>query len=160
MQREKRNSTMLTKKGISPLIATVILIGFTVALSSMVMIWGKEFITEKTEKQEETAEAQMSCLEVEFTVDKACKTGNGNEIKLMLRNLKTAKIDAFTLRSIDLPDTIQTAELESLGVLEVITKDLGQNIDTIDIVPQIKIGNDYLPCSAAAKTARIKDTCS
>ena len=38
------------KRGISPLIATVLLIGFTVALAAMVMTWGSGFIKKTTEQ--------------------------------------------------------------------------------------------------------------
>lgn len=49
------------KKGISPLIATVLLIGFTVALAAMVFTWGNSFIKKTTEKTEEGTAIALKC---------------------------------------------------------------------------------------------------
>lgn len=51
----------INKKGISPLIATVLLIGFTVALAAMVMTWGSGFIKKTTEKTEEGTASALKC---------------------------------------------------------------------------------------------------
>jgi len=37
---------MKNKQGVSPLIATVLIIGFTIALAAVVMIWGETFLNE------------------------------------------------------------------------------------------------------------------
>lgn len=49
------------KKGISPLIATVLIIGFTVALAAMVMTWGSGFIRKTTEETEASASIALKC---------------------------------------------------------------------------------------------------
>jgi len=35
------------KKGVSPLVATILLVGFTVALIALIAIWGKRYVEEK-----------------------------------------------------------------------------------------------------------------
>jgi len=42
----------MNKKGISPLVATVLIIGFTVALAAVIMVWGQDFITGMVERTE------------------------------------------------------------------------------------------------------------
>ncbi len=153
MQRKKRNSILLNKKAISPLIATVLIIGFTVSLTAVVMTWGKGFITEKTQETSESAETQMRCINLEFTADKACITGNN--VQLTLRNMKSERIDGFRFRSKDLPEV-----LEELSALEPFTgkniaKTLSRSVTTIDIVPLVKEGSKYTPCAMQTKTARL-----
>ena len=51
----------LNKKGISPLIATVLLIGFTVALAGIVITWGSNFVKNITSGTEERTESTLAC---------------------------------------------------------------------------------------------------
>ncbi len=57
------------KKAISPLIATVLLIGFVVAIGAVVMIWGKGFITERAQKEGALSQAQLDCNLVEIDLE-------------------------------------------------------------------------------------------
>lgn len=62
---------MRSKRGISPLIATVLLIAFAVALGAVVMNWGKEKIETKINKTETTiidAEARL-CDKVQLDIE-------------------------------------------------------------------------------------------
>ena len=52
---------MRNKKGISPLIATVLLIGFTVALAGIVITWGSNFVKNITSGTEERTESTLAC---------------------------------------------------------------------------------------------------
>lgn len=54
----------MNKKAVSPLIATVLIIGFTVALSAIVMTWGGVFMREEVEESEE--DIVELCVEWEF----------------------------------------------------------------------------------------------
>ncbi|HLC72216.1 MAG TPA: archaellin/type IV pilin N-terminal domain-containing protein, partial [Candidatus Nanoarchaeia archaeon] len=61
---------MHNNKGISPLIATVLIIGFTVALAAIIMTWGRGFIdstTKDVDKQRETALLCTSQLDFKFS---------------------------------------------------------------------------------------------
>jgi flagellin-like protein len=49
------------KKGISPLIAEVLLIGFTVAVASIVILWATSFTKTSTKTISSQAETQMAC---------------------------------------------------------------------------------------------------
>jgi len=158
MQRKKRDSILPMKGGISPLIATVLIIGFTVSLTAVVMTWGKSFITEKTQKTSESAETQMRCINLEFTADKACLrtiTATDKKIVLTLRNLKSEKIDGFRFRSTSMPNV-----LEDLNALDIFnSKDLiltvSLTLNTVDIVPLVKEGSEYTPCAMQTKTVRL-----
>ena len=49
------------KKGISPLIATVLLIGFAVALAAVVMTWGLDFIKSTADATESQTQNTLIC---------------------------------------------------------------------------------------------------
>ncbi len=63
---------MNSKRGISPLIATVLLIGFTVALAAVIMTWALGYFQETTESVNLETEKYMLCtnkLRLEVTPD-------------------------------------------------------------------------------------------
>ena len=57
------------KRGISPLIATVLIIGFTVALAAVVMTWGSGFVRETTESTSEQATSAIECARLNLEVN-------------------------------------------------------------------------------------------
>lgn len=58
------------KKAISPLIATVLIIGFTVALAAVIMTWGQTFIKGMQETSDTSASKEMACAtDVDVSVD-------------------------------------------------------------------------------------------
>ncbi|MBU0980505.1 MAG: hypothetical protein KJ709_06880 [Nanoarchaeota archaeon] len=52
---------MSNKRGVSPLIATVLLIAFAVALGAVVMNWGKTYVEEQAEDVQERSDQQIVC---------------------------------------------------------------------------------------------------
>ena len=56
------------KKGISPLIATVLVIGFTIVLAAVIMQWGGSFVRGLTEKQAVQTELQTQCIDLTFEI--------------------------------------------------------------------------------------------
>lgn len=85
------------KKGISPLIATVLVIGFTIALALVIFSWGKTFTETLTKGTGEKAEQQLDCSDlVSFEVKNACYAGS--EVKFTLENEGDITLDKITLR--------------------------------------------------------------
>ena len=52
----------MDSKGISPLIGTVLLIGFTIGLAMLIFTWGGRFVGEVTEETGATATEQLDCI--------------------------------------------------------------------------------------------------
>jgi hypothetical protein len=50
-----------SSKGITPLVATILLVAFSVGLGALVMSWGEEYIAEKAEFVQGTAEVKSGC---------------------------------------------------------------------------------------------------
>ena len=59
---------IMNKRGISPLIATVLIIGFTVALSAVVMTWGTGFVRSTTDQTAKSSQAGIDCSRLNFQV--------------------------------------------------------------------------------------------
>jgi flagellin-like protein len=56
------NEKCITKKGISPIIASVLLIAFTVAVAGLVGTWATQFTSSTTSDVEQTAKIQLTCV--------------------------------------------------------------------------------------------------
>ena len=54
-------SLFASKRAITPLVATILLVAFSVGLGALVMSWGEEYIEEKAEFVQTTAEAKTEC---------------------------------------------------------------------------------------------------
>lgn len=66
----------MNKKGLSPVIATVLLISITLVLAVIIFIWAKSFIGERAQKFEEPIE--NSCDNIKFNAEYI-----GGEIKIV-----------------------------------------------------------------------------
>jgi len=100
------------KRGISPLIATVLIIGFTVALGAIIISFGTRFTQDITEKSEETSITQLQTLQnVKINVENLEKTaitegcfkvenqGTVDITKLIVRGFTNDKIYTVTIDS-------------------------------------------------------------
>lgn len=63
------------KKGISPLIATVLIIGFTVSLAAVIMTWGSSFVKNLQEETKLSADRSMACTQATFEIKAAFTYG-------------------------------------------------------------------------------------
>ncbi len=88
----------LTRKGISPLIATILIIGFTVALAAVIMTWGQSFVKVMTKGTEANTEKQLACSKVLFTITDACADIPVEEVQITISNEGNQKIESFIIR--------------------------------------------------------------
>ncbi len=65
----------MDRKGVSPLIATVLIIGFTVALAAIIITWGGRFVQQTQEDVDRQAKVGIACSKLNFEVTKTtCAT--------------------------------------------------------------------------------------
>ena len=83
---------MLNKRGVSPLIATSILIGFAVVITTIVILFGGELIEEIQQKQGKTLTKTIQCDNMHFKVTDIINDD------IWLLNDETEDIHAFMLR--------------------------------------------------------------
>ena len=85
---------MKSKKGISPLIATVLLIGFTVALGVLTYLWLSGTLSLQAKKGEIQC-GPNDIAELEFTVPSCTVDNTKHELSLQVNNQGKKKIDGF-----------------------------------------------------------------
>ena len=105
----------MNKKAISPLIATVLLIGLVVALAVLVTNWGLNYVKQTTERTEKTTKSALDCINnLDFDIKEvACDTG-----KIVIDNRGQAEILNITFRVHQVGDVIPSvfAGLPAFGV--------------------------------------------
>jgi len=135
-----------SKKGISPLITTVLVIGMVVVGSLIVFLWGKGFTEELIEKSSGIALSQLSCV---------------NDIKidiirhdpsfLTIENKGRGKIDAITLIEDGGTPREEYIEIEP-GAIEQVSYAGAK----ITVIPKIRLGKGlYQPCTEQKLTYKV-----
>ena len=158
----KMKKRSVNKKGISPLIATVLLIGFVIAIILIVLLWGKNYIEELAQKRGALAEKQQECTKVDLTIAKACWRGTTAEVAI--RNKASIPVHKFVFRAVGkVGEPVE--KNEKLGSLETkaynleFSSEIGK-INTMDIIPYLKVAfGRYIPCSKQKITARLMASC-
>ena len=151
----------MQKRGISPLIATVLLVGFTVALSAVVITWGTQFIQKTQEDVDVQTETGLSCADVNFDVTST--TCSGGSLAVHVKSNSKQDVSGFILRAIgttiDVDNDPDIDPVEGLGGFgaATITWTGGYNGDatSVEVIPKVGVGEDQKTCSAGKVTANV-----
>ena len=107
------------KRGVSPIVATVILVGFAVVITSIVMLFGGDLIEDLKEKSGTDIQNTLQCDSMSFKVTDLVQ---GNRIKLT--NTGQQDINAFLIRYIgsdaESIDTHHKVTIKQGGIGEII----------------------------------------
>ena len=111
------------KKGVSPLIATVLIIGFTVALAAMIITWGGRFVQQAQEDVDVRSKVSLACSRLNFKITKAtCASFSVYRHKIGgIRVLSEADndISGFKIRTTDANgDVFVTDKTDSLNAFD------------------------------------------
>lgn len=174
-----RKSLRSSKRGVSPLIATVLLIAFAVALGAVVMNWGRGFVQQQTSEAEKTTQTKLGCsLKVNLKVaeiddtPQLCYGGSGDVgyIELRLNNedetnpVKALSISVAGDKSTYNNDSINTSIPVGLSAFLNLSYSYTSygKIKNVRIVPHIAIGGVNTPCggSPVEKSASEIRNCS
>lgn len=140
-------------KAVSPLIATVLLIAFTIALGAVVMNWGKGFVEATAKDTGDKANSDLSCQQdIELSVKeiggvpKICYNTTNSYIKVMLENGGRVDITGMQYAFFDVNDGINITQNTTLtisagGVSAYMTvpNGLAADISQVEFTPMIKI---------------------
>ncbi|MDD5254063.1 MAG: hypothetical protein PHG05_03075 [Candidatus Nanoarchaeia archaeon] len=144
----------INRKGISPLIATVLIIGFTVALAAIIMTWGQSFTKNIQEQTEETSGSQITCAqEVMFDVDNVCLV-SGTTYRVRIKNDGTKKLEKVHLRFYKSADEVKQIKdqfltgIESFGIESKDIDSTLSDVKQVEAVGVIKIDGKEITCSA------------
>ena len=154
------------KRGISPLIATVLIIGFTVALAAIIITWGSRFVIKTTEDVEEQTDAGLLCSKLNYKISKVeCDVTTGNFKSLELVNDANINIVSTYIRITD-PNTNSVKVDPSSGVgpygVAPAAWDATESVSlpkNVEVVPVVQVpGADPISCSAAIEDFTPIDT--
>ena len=145
------------KKGISPLIATVLIIGFTIVLAAVIMQWGGSFVKGLTEKQAAQTELQTQCIDLAFKITqvKLNKTdGNWTFDVVSEVNKEIAGFIPRILKNGEvISASLEPSELSGISPLGGKTYSLIQTSPGIEdaryqisLLPEIIINNQKMAC--------------
>ena len=108
------------KKGVSPLIAVVLLIVIGISLLAIVIPMIREPIEKTMNEASETTSRILGCKEIKFEVNKICKGGAnwgepGSEIWVVIENLKNSQIYNF-ITKVNSNDNVETSYPWNCGI--------------------------------------------
>ncbi len=120
------------KRGISPLIATVLIIGFTVALAAVIMVWGQGFIKDMQAKTESGAAVQLVCAQdVTIDLSQACLDSTTDQLRITVKNNGNKDIKKLTVRAYESASLIGSSDVLAVAPATVALPAFG--VETIDI---------------------------
>ena len=92
----KRGVLTMIKNGISPLIATVLLVGFTVVLIAIILLWGRGYYEERAQKEGKISELEADCA-TSVLLDVKSAALQGVKLILGLNNDGNRDIDGLVV---------------------------------------------------------------
>lgn len=154
------------KRGVSPLIATVLLIAFAVALGAVVMNWGRNFVQQQTDAAEKTTQTKLGCaLKVNLKVaeidntPQICYGGGGDVGYLEMRfnnEDESNIIKALSISVVGDKDTYNNDTINKtipVGLSGFVNMTYSYTsygkIKSVRVVPHISIGGVLTPCGGS-----------
>ena len=86
----------MKKRGVSPLVATILIIALTIIISVFVFVWGADIFSSYKEKTTQESKVSLACAQTFFNVKTACFLG-GN-LNLYIENTGQQDISDFLYR--------------------------------------------------------------
>lgn len=134
------------KRGISPLIATVLIIGFTIAVAGITFTFIKSQVKSQTESTDITEVA--NCLNAELKITSVCSSGNIVKIKVDSEGetpLTGVKYRIIGSGDVEVQDSTKVTSLLMMQQFEriydvlTLTKQVG-TIEEVVVIPVITSG--------------------
>lgn len=169
-----KNKMVMSKKAVSPLIATVLLIAFAVALGAVVMNWGRGYVEDTANDARERSDVEVKCAsEVDIdivsvdSVPQVCYnasyTATNTSLEFIVENKKSKTVEKITARMIgsssrvpyseDLGDNSNlTASSAKLRNMTYTTATYGVP-NELKLIPHIKVGSEVVACPSSSETA-------
>ena len=135
----------MKKRGISPLMATVLLVAIVIILIAVIIIWSRNYLEERANKEGLLSQKKLECVtDVEISIIEATSTS------VTIENKKKT-VNAFTIRVTgDTTDTLEpTGDLKQSETQTIEFGDRGiGEVKKIDVIPRLKVSRGiYVPCS-------------
>ncbi|MBS3159498.1 hypothetical protein J4436_01805 [Candidatus Woesearchaeota archaeon] len=150
---------MIQKKGISPLIATVLIVGFVIVLAVVFWVFLREEVAKRIEKSKATDLAKVTCAQSVGISASECSFVS-NKLKFSVEGIKDKILVGVRVRfySDGTADTLLHEQQIDKGDKVNIALDLPgvSAVDSIEVIPVIMEGGWELTCPDQL----VKITCS
>jgi len=139
----------MQKRGISPLIATVLIIGFTIVLAAIIFIWSSNFFNELQENQK-TAQKELSCTDVKLEIKKACTENAYLNLLVENKGAKDIKAELFRIKGnlnteiINKTDIISQFGTRNFNL--IYNPFITSTLNKIELFPSIDYNNELYQC--------------
>jgi|SRR3989344_4963824 len=146
----------MEKRGISPLIATVLIIGFTIVLAATIFQWGGSLV-EKLKGQSEEGLTKITCAtDVNIDIKQACDMINS--VLLTVDNKGNIPVKGLTVRLIGEKTDVQkveNSEIDPFGAKKIsatIPFDMRSSRPTkVEVFPRILVDGKEQTCESEIK---------
>ena len=145
------------KKGISPLIATVLLIGFTVALVFIVTTWGTGYLKDILSGTEKSTSMALRCSPpyLDFDAQVDCET---SKVRIMNRGVEDI-VKLKILIGEDLRDVEEISVKEPLVSGNVNFQSFAEGTEKLEIITYIRGEDAETPIPCAQSTREVLIDC-
>ena len=158
---QEKKELVFNKKGISPLIATVLLIAFVILIAVLVWFWWDKILRAEAEKTGAETVGAISCAqEVSFTISNpGCSSG---VINFDVENTNTGNIYKFKVRTklgsevlevIESATPLQASAATQLGINYNVT--LGTTPDSVEVIPVVLSQGATVTCNEQSETTTV-----
>jgi flagellin-like protein len=178
MKKKNTNRMFRSRKAVSPLIATVLLIAFAVALGAVVMNWGRGYVEDTANIARERSDTEVTCAsDVDISIVKIdsvpqiCHNETSNKtVFFIVENKKGKTVEKIQARliasSTRVPYTVELGDVSNLTtnaakLLNFTYDDSSYGDPTqIQLTPYIKVGGTEVACPSSAEVSTDIKACS
>ncbi len=149
----------MNTRGMSPLIATVLLIAFAVILGAIVMSWGEKYIEEKAEFVNNKSEVGTGCDTADIHVvniqglPKVCQHDETLQLTLETEDHQVWDVHARVIgeKNTLVQESLLTAPIPQAGAANILIHTTGAgNIQQLKLTPKSREGRNVILCSKKA----------
>lgn len=129
---------MKNKRGISPLIATVLLVAIVIILGVLIYFWYTDVLKDQTEKEQLTSEL-ICAQKIEFSLSQIQCLKSTDDITFKVENTGSANIDKFDVIVTDSEGNVLATVQTGSGVRYPETSQLSVPTSDLNLVTSIDI---------------------
>ncbi|MBW2996717.1 hypothetical protein KY349_00080 [Candidatus Woesearchaeota archaeon] len=181
MKKKNTNRMFRSRKAVSPLIATVLLIAFAVALGAVVMNWGRGYVEDTANIARERSDTEVTCAsDVDISIVKidgvpqvcynASFSLDNTSVDFIIENKKGKTVEKIQARLIAsatrVPYTVDLGDISNLTTNAAKLLNFTYDTDTygtptqIQLTPYIKVGGTEVACPSSAEISTDIKACS
>jgi len=146
----------LTKKGVSPLIATILLVAVSLSLAGILYSWASQNAGNTVSDVSETQQKWSKCTAINLLIEPGCQYDTDTGISLILYDSSTVNIDEnLVIEIFDTNNTIKSATFAPnfSGKAMTVNSSVLDDSDALDGLGQIQKVRIYVKsCSDKAAT--------